>query len=303
MNQQYLPPNDAPSPDSLSLIQLLNLSLKTPDYGVVNFRSLYVLLEYLINRMNIAQDHVDLCDRPSREVIRRAANGIANNDFRNGTAEGGIPNGTAEGGMRTMTNGVVDYRDGGPPLQEPFHDPSITSFSNQQRIAALEQKVGTLRMQMETFLELPTNGRLAEKADCEASGFQQNGSMLNIFEPEKGATGGSTGAEQRRLSQPMRASGPMLEAWQLVLLSKRMDAAEQALEKAFSLTDEILQGLGRIKNLKNNLVNYIRKWMLNPDAAFQDVSRKLWRKDNIVPNGLSSQNNQKFKKFKKSKKI
>ena len=268
--QPVPPPYDASLSDSLSLIQLLNLSLKSPDYGVVNFRSLYVLLEYLINRMNVAHDRVDLRERPSQNLIREASRSMA------------------EGGMYNTTNGVVDYREArevsgltvGGGIQEPFRTPSLTSFANHQRISSLEQKLGILRMQLEAFSELPTNGRLAEKAEDFQSG---GGFTLNIFEPNKGSLTVAERAQSSGLvgsvfdpplqqaSGWVRTSGPIIEAWQVVQLGKRMDAAEQALEKAFSLIDEMLQGVGKIKQLKDNLVNYIRKWMLNPDAAFQDV--------------------------------
>ncbi|OQV14062.1 hypothetical protein BV898_11727 [Hypsibius exemplaris] len=265
MNQQQVPPSsDAPLPDSLSLTQLLNLSLKTPDYGVVNFRSLYVLLEYLINRMNVAGDRVDLRERPSRDMIREAGRG-----------------------MTDGANGVVDYRDGGlqETGQDPFRVPSITTFANQQRIAALEQNVGALQSQMGAFYEFLTNARLSEKSVSGSAGFHPSSFTLNIIEPSKGSLSAVEQPAQSNLvchpsthgifdpTQPgaVRMSGPMIEAWQMAQLVKRLDAAEQATKKAFSMIDEVLQGLGKIRNLKDNLINYIRKWMLNPEAAFQDA--------------------------------
>ncbi|XP_055352849.1 uncharacterized protein LOC129598814 [Paramacrobiotus metropolitanus] len=198
------PDPNAPFPEHASVLQLLVLALKTPDYGVVNFRSLYCLLEYLINRLDIGQDRVDLTERPSRELIREAVRWMP--EF--------------PGSERTGKD-VVDFR-------------------SDQRIATLEHRVSTLRLQMEAFHELPTTDRLSERM------------------AEKTGEAG-------------RTSSPLIEAWQVAQLSKRMDAAEQSLEKAFSVMDELLDGVNKVKKLKHSLMRYIQRWMFNPDAAFQQA--------------------------------
>ncbi|GAU89263.1 hypothetical protein RvY_01832 [Ramazzottius varieornatus] len=237
-------------PQTLTLMQLLTMSLKTPDYGVVNFRSLYVLLEYIIERMHIAHDRVNLGHRPSRELIRQAG--------RDMMADGDAVD----------PSDIIDYRDPNSPndLASPQLPPSFQltigrdNNSDQARIAALEDQLNQLKTAVDPLVGANALGGFGHfSINIDGSGGTANA-----------GTPVDTSVDNAPSSQ--RASlGPLAEAWQIIQMNARLNMLQQAMEVANAKLEEHGEAIAKLKNLKNGLVNFLRKWMINPDAAFRDA--------------------------------
>ena len=193
--------------DTLSLEQLVHLSLGDPEVGAVNFNVLKTLLLQMLKAMNLFNHKPAMSDDDQRAVKEAL---------------------TVSSASTTPTKHRVKFdQDGSTSLfDESGEDQSDEAKKKshrkkrdrgQGRLNALEEKVFRFESQLNALNEIPSNSELIDRAK------QMPRQTSDAADRDTKTKGGAAARH-----------GPILEIWQYTQMEKRLESAENGITRVLN---------------------------------------------------------------------
>lgn len=180
----------------VTLAQMTDLALGTPEVGAVNFTVLHGLLHAILQKLQIAES-TTVIDPRDKEFLARQSD----KDVTDGLNAGGEAADRQPSALSKADTGFSDNDSVISSLRDPSSKQSVRGSTPYHQ---LEEKVAKLQQQMDQLNSLPSNKELFERTQ---------------------ATGSGSGDKQH----------PVSDMWQLMQLTKRVSANEEGISKVFNL--------------------------------------------------------------------
>ena len=188
--------------DSLSLEQLVHLSLGDPEAGAVNFNVLKTLLLQMLKAMNLYNFQPNMTDDDQRTV--KEALTISSNSTTPSKRQVKFDEKDGTGSTSIFDESADEHQDEAKrKSRRKKRDRSL------DRLNALEEKVFRFESQLNAFDQIPSNDELINRAKQ---------APRKTSDP---ADSSSKGTRQ----------GPILEVWQYTQLEKRLESAENGITR------------------------------------------------------------------------
>ncbi|XP_070161267.1 glutamine-rich protein 2-like [Polyergus mexicanus] len=227
----------------ISLPQMLDLALGTPEVGVVNFNILHNFLHVLLQQINLQATKVEYRDENADRIKTMVQS------LKQGPTlylqEYNITNGTGKVSQRIRedTDVTIFTEDIQPSAEE---DLKVTKGVKQEIGPEKESEPQTV-----IFVEPVVNG-----SPPTALAFKElQQSVKQLQQQFQALEDLSTTPEiVERLNG--RNGGPVADVWQFININKRLDASEQGIEKLTTMVQDVIKGdIGVIATADMSLIN------------------------------------------------
>jgi hypothetical protein len=190
--------------DTLSLEQLVHLSLGDPEIGAVNFNVLKTLLLQMLKAMNLF-NHKPMMNDDDQRAVKEALI-VSSTSTTPSKAHVKFDHGTSESVFDESSEDHAD--EGKRRIRRKKRDQSL------DRLNALEEKVFRFESQLNALDQIPSNDELINRAK------QIPRKALDANDSKSKETG-------KELGRP----GPILEIWQYTQMEKRIESTENGITR------------------------------------------------------------------------
>lgn len=240
-------------PALMSLGQMVDLALGSPEVGSVNFNVLHSLLRAMVNHLGVFDVEAEVSDE-AEEVLRVHGSTATTDGLVQPKKKKDSEHADGPGKVEGKQGGIKADDDGGGGGGERRR--SIGSTKSGQ-VNELEKKVEKLEQQWKELNSYPSNGELVE--------YMRNRSSKTVHEEEEEKVEG----EKRRLR--MR---PVTDMWLSLQLSKKVDANTEGVGKSLSLIEDLFH---EIESLRSGFDQM--------DQQLKDAKESPWKPNSSLPIG------------------
>ncbi|CAF0962707.1 unnamed protein product [Adineta ricciae] len=205
-----------PMTDTVSLEQLVYLSLGDPEAGAVNFNVLKTLLLQMLKAMNLFNYKPTMTDHDQRAIKEALSTSTTPRQHVKFDQDGSTSQVDESDDMNNENKQKIQRR---------------KRDRSQDRLTSLEEKVSRFESQLNALNEIPSNSEIIDRAK----------QIPKHTSDDKSSSKAAT------------RQGPILEVWQYTQMEKRLESAENGITRLASLLQDLISDMNDLKESHENV--------------------------------------------------